>query len=70
LNERILKLAEESRCLTGWSIGRVELEEFAAAIIQECIAIVESCGEQTEQDWDRAIRTASKKIKLRFEIAP
>jgi len=68
MNERILELAEKSRCLTGWSIGRVELEEFAAAIIQECITIVESCGEQTEQDWDRAIRTASKKIKQQLGV--
>ena len=41
MNERIRKLAEEARLLTGWPVGEVEYQKFAELIIRECCSIAD-----------------------------
>jgi hypothetical protein len=37
MNERIIELIEESKCLSdGYNIGAVDLEKFAELIVREC----------------------------------
>jgi hypothetical protein len=42
LSHEFRKLAEESRCLTGWKIGECELQAFAELIVKECASISEN----------------------------
>jgi hypothetical protein len=41
MNNRIRKLAEEARLLTGWPVGEVEYQKFAELIVRECCSIAD-----------------------------
>jgi hypothetical protein len=41
MNNRIRKLAEEARLLTGWPVGEVEYQKFAELIITKCCSIAD-----------------------------
>ena len=41
MNNRIRKLAEEARLLTGWTVGEVEYQKFAELIVRECCSIAD-----------------------------
>jgi hypothetical protein len=64
MNERILKLAEETRCLTGWSTDRVELEQFALLIVEECASLIENTCEdpRLKQNMDPDVLKLVKNI--------
>ncbi len=50
MNERIKRLAEQARLLTGWPVGEIEYQKFAELIVRECIKIVEYKGNKSGKD--------------------
>jgi hypothetical protein len=70
MNAQILKLAEEAKCLTGWPIGRVELEQFAQLIIQECVSIIALHGVINFENEDISLICAKivQEIKQHFGV--
>jgi hypothetical protein len=66
MNERILKLIEQSKCLSdGYNTGAVDLEKFAELMIKKFDGIllleyIDCVGEQDKQAADRIARLRGK----------
>jgi len=74
MSERIKELARQAGLIAPYGSDREGLSdfdyrEFAKLIVAECIKEVNKCGEEdSAEDWDRAIRLASKSIKEHFGV--
>ena len=70
MNEQIKRLATEARLLTGWSVGEVEYQKFAALIIEECAEMGDNFDGQPAGNAVREYLTAGDAIREYFGVKP